>query len=130
LAGLKSPHIATVCGLEEVEGRRFLAMELVEGESLAQRLAKVLRTDTPEADSDHSSTLTQPMTRAGQILGTPVYMSPEQARGGEAGKQSDIWAFGCVLYEMLTGKRPFPSPSLGSADLEPLGATRNRLSGC
>ncbi len=69
LASLKNPYIATVYGLEEVEGRRFLAMELVEGQ--------------------------------------------------EAGKQSDIWAFGCVLSEMLAGKRAFPVGIMGDAEVEP-----------
>jgi serine/threonine protein kinase len=56
-----------------------------------------------------SPTITSPamMTGVGVILGTASYLPPEQAKGREADKRSDIWAFGCVLHEMLIGKRPF-----------------------
>ncbi|MEE8277569.1 MAG: serine/threonine-protein kinase, partial [Thermoanaerobaculia bacterium] len=161
LASLNHPHIAAIHGLEEADGQPFLILELVEGETLAERiargpilveealelgrqiaealeaahgqgvvhrdlkpanvkvtpegqikvldfgLAKALALEPSDPNFTHSPTLTQPMTRTGIILGTAGYMSPEQARAQEAGKQADIWALGCVLYEMLTGERAF-----------------------
>ena len=161
LAQLNHPNIAAIYGLEEADGVRFLAMELVEGETLAERvgkgrlpveealeicrqiaegmeaahekgvihrdlkpanvkvtpegkvkildfgLAKAFEGEVPAADISHSPTLTEEMTRAGAILGTAAYMSPEQARGEEVDKRADIFAFGCVQYELLTGKRAF-----------------------
>src|SRR5437660_1205100 len=164
LASLNHPHIAAIYGLEDSGETHALVLELVEGETLADRIArgailldealpiarqicealdaaheqgivhrdlkpanikvtpdgvvKVLdfglaklaeRSGAPTSDLSLSPTITSPamMTGVGMLLGTAAYMSPEQAKGRPADKRSDIWAFGCVLYEMLTGKRAF-----------------------
>ncbi|HEU4725515.1 MAG TPA: protein kinase, partial [Candidatus Eisenbacteria bacterium] len=163
LASLSHPNIAGIFGLEEANGSRYLVLELVEGESLAERLGrgalpldealdvarqiatgleaahesgvvhrdlkpgnvmltpsggvKVLDFGLAKSDADDrpasganlasSPTLTHSPTVAGVILGTAAYMSPEQARGKPVDKRSDIWSFGCVLYECLTGKPLF-----------------------
>jgi Tol biopolymer transport system component len=85
-------------------------------------LAKVWETDAPDISFSRSPTITALMTQKGIILGTAAYMSPEQARGQEVDKRSDIWAFGVLLYEMLTGDRLFA----GDTATDILGAIVHR----
>ena len=160
LASLNHPNIASIYGLEESGDTRALVLELVEGPTLAERIAQgaipvdealpiakqiadaleaahergVIHRDLKPAnvkvkadgmvkvldfglakalegdagsDPSESPTLTAAATRMGVIMGTAAYMSPEQARGKTVDKRADIWAFGVVLFEMLTGRRPF-----------------------
>jgi serine/threonine-protein kinase len=167
LAALNHPNIAHIHGVEEALGTPALVMELVEGPTLADRIAtgpipldealpiakqiaealeaaheqgiihrdlkptnikvredgtvKVLDFGLAKALDPVTSTSTNPTlsptlsihaTQAGVILGTAAYMAPEQARGRGADKRSDVWAFGVVVYEMLTGKRAFDGDSV------------------
>jgi Tol biopolymer transport system component len=161
LASLNHPNIATIHGLEQSGGTSYLVMELVSGETLAERvkagpigieealkiavqiaealeaahekniihrdlkpanvkvtpegkvkvldfgLAKAFAGDATTEDIGNSPTLSIAATMQGVILGTAAYMSPEQAKGKAVDKRTDIWAFGCVLYELLTGKQAF-----------------------
>lgn len=159
---MNHPNIAAIYGLEETGSVRALVLELLEGPTLADRIARgplppdealgiarqiadaleashevgVVHRDLKPAntkvradgtvkvldfglakaldplpgavDASQSPTITSPaVTRQGVVLGTAAYMSPEQARGHPVDRRSDIWAFGCVLYEMLTGRRVF-----------------------
>src|SRR5262249_10271673 len=162
LASLNHPNIGAIYDLEEANGTRFLVLELVEGETLAERvargpipveealdiakyicealeaahekgivhrdlkpanvkitpdgtvkvldfgLAKAMDFAPPEtARTSNSPTISVLATNAGVILGTAGYMSPEQAKGRNADQRSDLFSFGCVLYEMLTGRTTF-----------------------
>ena len=172
LASLNHPNIAAIHSFEHSDDIHFLVLELVPGETLAERvakgpvpveealevcrqiaegmeaahekgvihrdlkpanvkvtpegkvkildfgLAKAFEEETPAADISQSPTLTEEMTMAGVILGTAAYMSPEQARGKPVDKRADIFAFGAVLYELLTGKQAFQ----GETITESLGA--------
>jgi len=167
LATLSHPRIAGIYGLEKSAGRMALVMELVEGPTLADRiaqgpipveealglaiqiaegleaahekgivhrdlkpanikvtpdgvvkvldfgLAKVFERESSGAiDATHSPTLSMAATQAGVILGTAAYMSPEQAKGRPTDRRTDIWAFGCVLFEMLAGRQSFGAPDV------------------
>ncbi len=161
LASLNHPNIAAIHGFEEDNGTHFLVLELVEGDTLADRvkrgavpveeslklalqiaealeaahekgvihrdlkpanikvtpddkvkvldfgLAKAFEGEAVDANLSQSPTLSMAATQQGIILGTAAYMSPEQASGSPTDKRADIWSFGVVLFEMLTGRQMF-----------------------
>src|SRR5213075_2838054 len=75
-------------------------------------LAKAFETEASKANLSQSPTLSLAATNAGVILGTAAYMSPEQAKGFDADQRSDIFSFGCILYEMLSGRQPFQGDTI------------------
>jgi eukaryotic-like serine/threonine-protein kinase len=75
-------------------------------------LARAFAPERPTTDMSHSPTITADLAPAGNIFGTVSYMSPEQARGRDIDKRTDIWAFGCVVFEMLTGRKAFTGESI------------------
>jgi len=167
LAALNHPNIAQIYAVDHADGTYFLALELVPGETLDDRLkraplpldevldiarqiaegleaaheagvihrdlkpanvritpdgkvklldfglAKPARTATGESDDTPSPADSVLTTGEGRLLGTPTYMAPEQARGRPIDRRVDIWAFGCVLFECLTGERAFSGATLG-----------------
>src|ERR1700726_2479608 len=119
ISSLNHPHICHLYDIGSQDGIDSLGMEFLEGETLAPGSASA-PSFTAAATLSGPSPLS-PLTTAGTIIGTIQYMSPEQIEGKEADARSDIFAFGAVLYEMVTGKRPFAGKSqisLASSILE------------
>jgi len=162
LASVNHPNVAAIYDLEEFFGKQFLVMELVEGETLAERVKRTGPVPPPEAliicgqvaegleaahlkgvthrdvkpanvkvtpegrvkvldfglakaiwgtgtdlDVSQIPTVTELGSDQGRVVGTPPYMSPEQTRGKPVDHRTDVWAFGCLLFELLVGKKAF-----------------------
>lgn len=155
LASLNHPHIGAIYGLVDDDGLPALVLELVDGETLAERVARgrlapdesfrIARQIAEALDAAHQRSIVHrdlkpaniKITPEGivkvldfglatatsaedagadapheRLLGTPAYMSPEQARGGPVDKRTDIWGFGCLLFEMLTGRPAFRAKTI------------------
>jgi serine/threonine-protein kinase len=185
LASLNHRNIATIYGLDTFEGVQVLVLELVDGPTLAERIARgplpvadvllIARQVVEALDAAHQQGIVHRDLKpaniklaakdtvkvldfglakvgsqvpqleigpaiqsagnsgaaSGLVVGSPAYMSPEQARGGPVDTRTDIWAFGCLLYEMLTGRRAFSGQAVedviaGSGPLAGLGAPPRR----
>src|SRR5206468_3355451 len=113
LAALNHPNIAQIYGLEESSSTRCIVMELVEGQTLQERLKRGLISREEALPIAAQVATALDASVAGVILGTAAYMSPEQAKGKDADRSSDIWAFGCVLYEMLTAHAACEGETIG-----------------
>jgi serine/threonine protein kinase len=109
--GLEAAHEKGIVHRDLKPGNIMVTPE-VAAKILDFGLAKAYAGETTGVDMANSPTITARMTEPGVILGTAAYMSPEQARGRSVDKRSDIWAFGCILYECLTGKRAFQGETL------------------
>ena len=114
-SALNHPSIVTIHEIESVEEIDFIVMELVPGETLARILRggalptdEVLRLAIPVADAG-------PLSQPGAVVGTAGYLSPEQVRGGPVDARTDVFGFGALLYETVTGRRAFAGDSAGEA---------------
>src|SRR5918995_712319 len=118
---LSHPNIVPVYDYgTDTDGSQFIVMQLVEGDDLATLLRERSVLDTDDAVRIARAVSEASMTVTGTTLGSVHYFSPEQARGDEVTGSSDVYALGIVLYEMLTGRRPFEADSAAAVALKRL----------